>query len=374
MSQKGRQQQKTRLFGLVALGVFGLSAGLAIAGLGNSVSEIREAEIAKSPNALLAAAGASENHSVALPVTYFDQVADECVDLYDKTARAALKERQFEWSSCGYYSKQLEQGLVEEQLDAEGLPAAVPGRLTPNQGLDFAGWFEEGEEGGKVSEGTLQLKYEADTAKFSFVAEDFYPLDDVEYSAGDEVNQDGHNHLWTMSFAVPWTVRASGDETFSVTADDDTFVFVNEQLALDMGGVHRAMTGKLTVSDEGKVYASVNGEDWQMTDITLGAGELAKIWVFHADRDSDESVMAVETVGMNLALMNGTQIAAVETLNSNDPTYMAPLGENKVFEADATRELVIIATVEGAMVLVAALLAVAVARFMVKQEVMHKNK
>lgn len=368
MGQKKRQQQQQKrlLLGLAALGVFAISTVLAIVGLGNSVSEIRTAEVAQSPDVILASAGAKENHTIALPVIYYDQISDPCVDLYDSSQRAALKERQFEWTNCGYYSKKLESGLASSQLDENGLPVATPGQLTPNRGLDFTKWFTATEGQNVETTGTLQLVYTADGAKFSFSAEDFYPLDDVEFSASDPVNSDGHNHLFTMRFAVPFTVLASGDEIFAITADDDTFVYLDDTLVLDLGGLHRATTAALAIDTSGAVFASIDGEDWQATDVAVTPGEVANLQIFHADRDSSESTLGLEFSGMNLALADGTQIAANLDDPSN-PTYVAPLGESKVFQPDSTRSLVVIATVEGLMVIVAAVLVVAVARFVLQQ-------
>lgn len=363
-----RNQHKTLIFGLVALGIFTLSAVLAVVGLGNSVGEIREAEIAKAPTALLASAGAQENREITLPVTYWDQWSDICVDLYDEKDRELLLLRQFEWSSCGYYGKKLEQGLAEAQLDDNGLPVANKGKLAPNRGVNFKRWFSEVEDESSEYNGTLQLRYNADGARFTFGADEFFPLDDAEFSADDEVNKDGHNHLFTMSFAVPFTVLRTGEETFGITADDDTFVYLNGQLVLDMGGIHRAMTGAVAIAENGMVYASVDGADWDNTGVTLDPGTLATLKVFHADRDSGESRIALEFAGMNLAIEEGTQIAANLT-DSDDPTYVAPLGETREFEPDTTRSLLITATVEGATILAAAVLVTAVARFLVKQRV-----
>ena len=353
---------------MVALGVFGVSAIVAMFGLGNSIKEIGDAEVAKSADALLASAGVNEDKTIALPVTYFDQKADECVDMYDTNARTELKSRQFEWISCDYYTKKLEQGLVESSLDENDLPVAKAGKLVTNRGLDFGKWFDavEGESAEYV--GTLQLKYTADEAKFEFLAPDFYPLDEAEFSASDEVNSDGHNHLFTMNFAVPFTVLKSGEETFEITADDDTFVFLDGKLVLDMGGVHEVTTGAVKIGADGRVFASVDNEDWQRTDVALTAGELATLKIFHADRDSSESELDLAFSQMNLALNEGTQIAANVT-GENDPTYVGPLGETRVFAADATRSLMIIATIEGVVVIVAAVLLVSVARFVVKQKI-----
>lgn len=399
MSKKREQKKQKRLiFGLVAMGVFAVVMVTMIIAMGNSVSEIREAEVAHSPAALLANSGAKEDKWIALPVTYYDQISDECVDLYDAEKQTEVAERQWEWKKCGYNNGQIERGLVEEKLGENGLPVAKGTKVAkvtkesegasstekktstamakvnmiPNRGVNFMGWFEEVEGVSDESKGTLSMRYQKEGADFSFAAEDFYPLDAVKFSAEDPVNADGHNHLFTLNFVVPFTVLGSGEETFLVRADDDTFVFVDEQLVVDMGGVHGAMTGEMLIDSDGQVYSKVEGGEWTATGVKLAVGEATQLAVFHADRDSSESTFELGFSGMNLALASGAKIASVsgtEAATGAGMEYVEPLGESKVFEPETANMILIVATVEGVMVVLAAVLVVGVARFVIRQKV-----
>lgn len=369
-----QKKNKTLMFGGIALGVLSLGVILAIFGMSNTISEISEKAISKTPDAILASAGVSEEKLVSVPVIYYDQKADPCVNIYDTGLTGELHKRQFEWTSCGYYNRGIEQGLVEYELDEKYLPVAVGGTLTANRGLDMGRWFDTVDGKSTSYDGTLRMKYQATGAEFSFEAEDFYPLDAAEFSAGDFVNKDGHNHLFTMNFAVPFTVLASGNEEVEVTADDDTFVFVGNKLAIDMGGVHESTTGRLVIHENGEVYTGVEDEDLAYSGVNVNEGEGSIVRIFHADRDSEESEFDVKFKGMNLSVTDakmadngddGIQIA----YNPSDPTYVAPLGESLVFRPDSTKGLIVMATVEGVMVVAIAVLVASVARFMVKQKV-----
>lgn len=369
-----QKQSKSRMFGGVALGVLVLGAVFAIFGLSKTMGEIREKAISKTPDAILASAGVSEEKLVSLPVLYYDQKADECVDLYDASVRKELYARQFEWTSCKYYNKEIEHGLVGFELDENYLPVATgAGKLTPNRGLNTERWFKVVDGKSENYAGTLGMQYVADGAGFIFKSEKFYPLDEVEFGVGDAVNADGHNHLFTMSFAVPFTVLASGAEEFEITADDDTFVFVGSKMVLDMGGVHDAVTGKFVIHENGEIYAGVDADDLAYSGVNVAAGDGAIVRIFHADRDSSESTFNVKFSEMNLNVTDtkladsgddGVQIA----YDPSDPTYVAPLGESSVFRPDSTKGLIVIATIEGVMVVVVSVLLVSVARFMVKQK------
>lgn len=369
-----QRKNKSRIFGGVALGVLVVGVVLAVFGLSSTVGEIKDTVIAKTPDAILASAGVSEDKMVSVPVVYYDWRSDECVNLYNTDLREELYKRQFEWSSCRYYNKEIEQGLVEFELNEKYLPVSTGlGELTANRGVNVAQWFEVVDGKSANYAGVLGMRYEANGANFVFESEKFYPLDEVEFSNGDRVNKDGHNHLFTMNFAVPFTVLASGEESFEIVADDDTFVFVGDKLVLDMGGIHDATMGRLAINKSGEIYTGVEGEELAYSGVSVEKNEGSIIRIYHADRDSEDSVFKVKFGGMNLSVTDakladggsdGVQIA----YDPSDPTYVAPLGETSVFRPDATKGLIVMATIEGVVVVVMAVLVVSVARFMVKQK------
>ena len=367
-----KKKNKSKIFGWTALLVFSVSLIVAIFGLSNAVTEIEDVSVAKTPEAILESVGISDEEKIYLPVVYYDQKADECVNLYDTNSNSALYRRQFEWSKCGYHHKGIEKGLAEFELNEKYLPVASAGRLTSNRGIDFGRWFNANNENNVSYNGNLEMRYTEYGAEFVFEADDFYPLDAAESKNGDSVNADGHNHLFTMNFAVPFTVLGSGEEEFVITADDDTFVFVGNKLAIDMGGIHEATTGRFVIYENGEIYSSVDGESLAYSGIKVEKGEGSIVRVFHADRDSTESTFDVKFAKMNLSTTEsavakdgGVQIA----YDPSDPTYVPPLGESFVFRADSTEGLVVMMTIEGVMVVLVAVLVASVARFMIKQKV-----
>lgn len=370
---KQKHKNRTLAFGIISLMVFVGAMGLLVLAMSKTVLEVREVAISKSPEVILANAGLSDAEGVSLQVSYFDQKADECVDLYDKTKAAALKERQFGWHDCGYYNKRLEQGLVASELNEKYLPIAKGGKLTSNRGLtDMSRWFSEVEGKSKSYIGVIKLDYDSDRATFKFYKNEFYPLDKVEFGNDEEVNDDGHNHLFTMNFSVPFTVLLSGNESFTITADDDTFVYVGNELAVDMGGIHDVMTGSLVIKETGEIYSAVNGTDLAYSGIKVNNGEGSVVRIFHADRNEENSVFKVEFSGMNLGVVetkladgeDGVQIA----YNPEDPSYVAPLGESSVVKPDTTKGYIVLATIEGVAVVVVAFLLAFSARLVVKRK------
>lgn len=349
-------------------------AVLTAVGMASTVNKIEEVVISKTPDAILASAGVDDWNDVALAVAYYDQKADPCVNLYDASKSKEVNARQFEWTECGYYNKMLERGLVDFYLNEELNLVGLSGKLTPNRGMsDLNRWFENVEGKSQSYSGQLKLKYERESASFSFESEKFYPLDEVKFSQGDYVNKDGHNHLFTMNFAVPFTVLASGEETFEIAADDDTFVFVGDALVIDLGGIHNEMTGRFNINEAGEVYAAVNDEELAYTGVNVNKNEGSIVRIFHADRDSANSVFRMSFSKMDLNVTN-SELAGVDegiqiAYDPADPSYVGPLGQSVSVGPDNTKGYVIIATTEGVIIVVLAVFTVVLARALVKNRV-----
>ncbi len=370
-----KKNQKLKLLTNVALVVFGGLMLLTIFGLSQTVAEIEEVVSSETPEAILASADIDDGKEISLPVAYFDQKADKCVNLYDVSLKDKLYSRQFEWSSCGYENQEVEQGMVDFYLDKNNFPVAIGGELTSNRGLsNMKRWFNAVEGKSKAYAGTIKMNYKTSGSEFEFASEEFYPLDEAGFSSSDAVNRDGHNHLFTMSFAVPFTVLVSGEEEFRIVADDDTFVFVGNELAIDMGGIHEATEGALRINENGEVYTAISDEDLAYSGIKLQKSEGSIIRIFHADRDASESTFKFRFSGMSLNLINtelaknsegGIQVAYDPT----DPTYIAPLGVSSIFRPDSTKGRIVLATIYGTLVVVFAVFFVMVARQVVRRKI-----
>jgi hypothetical protein len=95
--------------------------------------------------------------------------------------------------------------------------------------------------------------------------------------------------------------------------------------------------------------------------------------IFHADRDATDSVFGVKFTGMNISVVDsklaqqngGVQIAYDPT----DPTYEAPLGQSVAMQPDNSRGLMIMAMIEGVMIVVFAVLIVIAARIVIRRKI-----
>ncbi len=116
-----------------------------------------------------------------------------------------------------------------------------------------------------------------------------FPLDNKGWVlAGNESADNGHNYGFTSE--VRYWFQFAGGETLSFAGDDDVWVFVNGQLAIDLGGVHGALgstlfldaaTGNgLCFQDPGKTMPCTTPS----RALGLKVGSIYEIALFHAER------------------------------------------------------------------------------------------
>lgn len=104
----------------------------------------------------------------------------------------------------------------------------------------------------------------------------FFPID----GAGLNEVTSGHNFHFTTEAHVRFIYQ--GGEKFTFSGDDDMWIFVNDKLALDLGGLH------------GPLSATIDF-DAQATALGITPGNTYNMDIFHAERRTSASNYRVET-------------------------------------------------------------------------------
>lgn len=103
----------------------------------------------------------------------------------------------------------------------------------------------------------------------------FFPIDNQGFG------NHGRNHNFSFTSDVRYWFQYSGSETLTFSGDDDVWVFINGQLAVDIGGVHGRTVGSVSLP---------LGAD-MMTNAQFGLtkGTVYELAVFQAERHTTES-------------------------------------------------------------------------------------
>ena len=208
-------------------------------------------------------------------------------------------------------------GLVKEYLDADGKPVflASTGVGTTSQQLNSADYFRlwyrdeplNGVTYDKQVTGELTLaKISDNPVTYQFSSEGFYPLDNKGWHAtGDETLPSEAQHNYSFTSEVHYWFELKGGEKLSFYGDDDLWVFVNNRLALDLGGLHSQQRGEFTINADGTITSHPfigAGGDWETTETKefgLKAGGIYEIAIFHAERMQTGSNYQLTLAGFN---------------------------------------------------------------------------
>jgi fibro-slime domain-containing protein len=170
-----------------------------------------------------------------------------------------------------------EQGIMRDQLDADHKPVyARAGASGSVSGPDsFNQWYRDVPGVNQRIEVQLPM-VENPPGTYTFDDQDFFPIDGR--GLGGEVM--GHNYLFTTEVQASFTYR--GGERFLFNGDDDVFVFINDRLALDLGGVHEAQEAEIDF-------------DAKAAQLGIQVGNTYSFSLFHAERHTVESHMRMVT-------------------------------------------------------------------------------
>lgn len=179
-----------------------------------------------------------------------------------------------------------EKGIVAPELGADKKPVfAGVGLKSVTTAADFDQWYRDTPGVNETFEHEIPFTQGAN-GRAVYDDDAFFPLD------GRGFGNEGNNHNFHFTFELHMEFEYRGGEVFRFRGDDDLFVFVNNRLALDLGGVHGALNGQVDLDAQAAALQIVRGNKYALD-------------FFHAERHTSESNFLVET---NLVFTNCTPI------------------------------------------------------------------
>ncbi len=120
-----------------------------------------------------------------------------------------------------------------------------------------------------------------------------------------------HNFYFTTEVHATLTLATGTEAELEFVGDDDLWVFINDRLALDVGGVHVPSGGTVTIqatagsvqtevweSDFGDVIP-VSADTYSLSDFGLAPGGTYTVSIFHAERQKEGSSFRLRLTGFD---------------------------------------------------------------------------
>jgi fibro-slime domain-containing protein len=175
------------------------------------------------------------------------------------------------------YMIDVDPGIVLPNLGEDNKPvyAGPEGNPTTHDEEHFNQWFRDVPGVNTGIPLTLPLS-EAGSGVYTYDNPEFFPIDDAGF--GNEGNP--HNYHFTFELHTKFHYR--GGEVFTFTGDDDLFTFINGRLAIDLGGVHGAMSESIDL-------------DARAEELGITPGNVYALDFFFAERHTSESNFRIDT-------------------------------------------------------------------------------
>ena len=168
-------------------------------------------------------------------------------------------------------------GIVKVDLGPDKKPvyaAAGPTAVTSGP-ENFAQWYND-TANINILEPTQLMLTEVMPGLYQYKNSTFFPVD------GKGWGNEGNDHNFHFTTEIHTTFEYSGGEVFTFTGDDDVWVFINNKLAIDLGGVHGEESESIDLDMQSAALAITKGNSYTMD-------------IFHAERHTTQSNFRIDT-------------------------------------------------------------------------------
>jgi fibro-slime domain-containing protein len=177
----------------------------------------------------------------ALLATAFTNTSAATIDLTGTIRDFSVSHPDFETYCCNLVT-----GMLNPTLGADGTPDLSASHPYITDATSFYDWYHDTAANSSMAYTiTLDNTLTSDPDVYTFSDSSFFPINGI--LGGNE----GYANNYHFTYTLSTTFTYSGGETFSFTGDDDLWVFIDDTLVVDLGGVHAAVNGSVDLDTLG---------------------------------------------------------------------------------------------------------------------------
>ena len=238
--------------------------------------------------------------------------------------RTELPESHPDFETDSFDHTKVETGIVGSVLDSKHKPIYVGGNdqnavKSTHDAAAFARWYADNHLSTAQKSFSITLtKIGTNPDIYSYNNRSFFPIDGQLLNVltnESYVDNEGNQRNFHFTYELITEFTYQGGEKFTFTGDDDLWVFIDDKLVIDLGGIHTEQSATATLDDLTWVKYDPSTGRPANEKIKLEIGKTYSLRLFFAERHTTESHFRIDT---SIVLTQPVATIAASDPNANE--------------------------------------------------------